>query len=416
MTESHSISVEMLKNISKKLNNLEEQLTVTNLELLKTQEDLKKTNEALEDTKNDLRKEKKKTKIAYIKIEDLEHKISFFLSKEREKDTTFKIPPKKEHSKEKMVSLTELMKEDEHKGDFDPENKLQSLKETFLHKDLQHEIRLYSLFILDLKNHWNSKEPFVGPEKFKFNNIDFFYYGQKKNNLNHGYGELFSIDGLKYFAGFWHEGEIKGKFIVFDYEAKEKDALVFKSLDSDNGTMEKWLQITGIGEKFYKEGGFFVGEFHKGKKEGKGVKYYPNGNKRYEGEWKDGWEEGEGFEYFEKFENKVKYNGEWKSGRYNGKGILYYENGEIWYDGDWLDGRYDGKGILYYENGKILYVGDFKNGRYEGRGIEYDEKGNMWYEGDWRGGKQEGEGVQFFENGEIEYQGFFKNGKKTSFV
>ena len=48
----------------------------------------------------------------------------------------------------------------------------------------------------------------------------------------------------------------------------------------------------------------------------------------------------------------------------DGKGIEYYENGNKKYEGDFKKGLRDRKGIEYYPNGNFYY-GDFKEGKCE---------------------------------------------------
>ena len=61
---------------------------------------------------------------------------------------------------------------------------------------------------------------------------------------------------------------------------------------------------------------------------GPGVYYYKNGNKKYEGEWRDG--------------------------NANGKGVGYYENGNKMYEGEWKDGKANGKGAYIKKDLTIL--------------------------------------------------------------
>ena len=63
------------------------------------------------------------------------------------------------------------------------------------------------------------------------------------------------------------------------------------------------------------------------------IEYYKNGNKRYEGNF--------------------------KNGKFHGKGILYYLNGKKHYEGNWENSKKHGKGIQYSLNGKKLCEGDF---------------------------------------------------------
>jgi hypothetical protein len=78
--------------------------------------------------------------------------------------------------------------------------------------------------------------------------------------------------------------------------------------------------------------------------------------------------------------------------KYNGKGILYYENRRKAYEGEFKDGKYNGKGITYRENGSKAYEGKFKdgkyNGKYNGKGITYHTTGKKAYEGEFKDGNK----------------------------
>ena len=76
------------------------------------------------------------------------------------------------------------------------------------------------------------------------------------------------------------------------------------------------------------------------------------------------------------------YIGEFKNDIPNGKGIKYYKNGNILYEGDFINGKFEGNGKVIYENG-LYYIGQFKNGLKHGKGTLYYSNGNIKYEGDW---------------------------------
>ena len=97
---------------------------------------------------------------------------------------------------------------------------------------------------------------------------------------------------------------------------------------------------------------------------------------------------------------KGKYVGEIKNGKREGKGIFYFKNGDT-YEGDWKNDKMDGKGIYYHKkaDGTDRYEGDFRNDKRDGKGIVYFRDGNR-YEGDFRNGRQEGKGVYYFNDGD----------------
>jgi len=90
--------------------------------------------------------------------------------------------------------------------------------------------------------------------------------------------------------------------------------------------------------------GHVEGDFKDGEREGKGNKYYMNGNKLYEGEYKKDTANGKGIQYYENGEKK--YEGELKEGDFNGKGIFYQNHGGRQiekYDGNFVNGKKEGE-------------------------------------------------------------------------
>lgn len=82
----------------------------------------------------------------------------------------------------------------------------------------------------------------------------------------------------------------------------------------------------------------------------KELKYYPNGNKEYEGEYKNG-----------------KKHGEW---------IYWYKNGFVWSEGEFYEDKSDGIRKVYHENGQLYYEGEYDEGKQISKWTFYDENGN----------------------------------------
>ena len=186
------------------------------------------------------------------------------------------------------------------------------------------------------------------------------------------------------------------------------------------------------GKYIYEDGKYYLGEFKNNLPNGKGVKYYSNGNIQYEGHIMNGKYEGKG-----KFiwEDGRYYIGQWKNHLPNGKGTKYYSNGNINIEGYWIDGKINGngkfihedgsyyigqfkndlpngKGIVYYKNGNILYEGDFINDKREGNGKIFDKDGN-YFIGQFKKDLRNGKGKVYLQNGIMIYHGIFIDGKST---
>ena len=72
------------------------------------------------------------------------------------------------------------------------------------------------------------------------------------------------------------------------------------------------------------------------------------------------------------------YEGDFVDGKRNGKGIEYDENGNKRYEGDFVDGKLNGKGMSYYC--VMTNKGDWQDGKFV-EGIEYDNNGVKVSEG-----------------------------------
>lgn len=81
--------------------------------------------------------------------------------------------------------------------------------------------------------------------------------------------------------------------------------------------------------------------------------------------WADGgYYQGDYKAVLDKYKHKVVFPN--PNGKRHGKGVRVYANGNR-YEGDWRDDRYHGKGTLSWATGG-KYVGEFRNGLFHGRG------------------------------------------------
>jgi len=171
------------------------------------------------------------------------------------------------------------------------------------------------------------------------------------------------------------------------------------------------------GKMIYENGEYYIGEFKRGLRHGKGILYYKNaklidfgyfdGNKfeqsgsieyqiydYYIGEWKDGLRHGKGLLCYK---NKSKYIGDWINDKVEGNGKNIEVNGN-YYIGEWKNGSKHGKGIIYYKNGGVKYEGDFINNEPYGKG-KYIFDSGLIYIGEFKGGFMYGKGIIYDKNG-----------------
>ena len=128
----------------------------------------------------------------------------------------------------------------------------------------------------------------------------------------------------------------------------------------------------GKGIYFYPNGCKYEGYFRNDKKEGNGIFYYANGD-RYQGNFHEGNYQGKGVFYFN---NGDRYEGEFIQNKYSGKGIYFYHNGDK-FEGNWLNDKKNGKGIYYYLNGDKI-CGNYKDGKPIGIHVKYSKDGGVF--------------------------------------
>ena len=98
------------------------------------------------------------------------------------------------------------------------------------------------------------------------------------------------------------------------------------------------------------------------------------------------------------------YDGELKNGRRNGRGILTWADGEGRYEGDFVDNAFEGQGVLALPNG-THYEGGFRNSRYSGHGVCRYPSG-IRLEGEFEDGYAVGPGIVYFTDG-TRFEGIF---------
>jgi serine/threonine protein kinase len=198
----------------------------------------------------------------------------------------------------------------------------------------------------------------------------------------------------------------------------------------DKPTTTTKVQRNGF-EKVTYTTGTFEGNFANGKRQGKGIYLYSNGNK-YEGEWVNDLKEGKGKFTFA---DGTVCEGIWKAGMRNGSCETRYPNGNI-YQGIYVnDLRQDTKGKFTYSNGTVhigvfekdnmtgygertfadggSYKGDFVNGLREGKGV-YRYPNGDYYDGEWKKDNRNGKGYFYYASSNKLVQEVWENGKRVT--
>ena len=76
-------------------------------------------------------------------------------------------------------------------------------------------------------------------------------------------------------------------------------------------------------------------------------------------------------------DGQIRMEGEYKNGMKNGRWISYYNNGNRWSEGYYKKNINEGKTITWHENGQKYYQGYYKNGERKGKWKFWDENGKL---------------------------------------
>lgn len=155
------------------------------------------------------------------------------------------------------------------------------------------------------------------------------------------------------------------------FRLSESEKNHIKSLYESKGLIkkvlsEKWYEKScdgdcddGYGEKTYRDGSIYKGQFKNGYRDGYGSMKFANGDS-YEGDWKNAERDGYGTY---KWPDGSYYQGDWKNGKINGYGTekeVLNSDGTNGYDpyttthyykGEFKDGERHGYGVITYSDG-----------------------------------------------------------------
>jgi antitoxin component YwqK of YwqJK toxin-antitoxin module len=123
-------------------------------------------------------------------------------------------------------------------------------------------------------------------------------------------------------------------------------------------------------------------------KDGPFIRYWSNGNKRYEWSYKDG-KRADGLSYGYYVDGKIKQTIEWKDGEWNGYHTDYWENGNkrLQFQISGSRRRQNGTHMCWHENGTLSQKGFFVDDKKEGLYVWYNEDGTIQSEEIWKSGE-----------------------------
>ncbi|XP_042393442.1 protein ACCUMULATION AND REPLICATION OF CHLOROPLASTS 3-like isoform X2 [Zingiber officinale] len=163
---------------------------------------------------------------------------------------------------------------------------------------------------------------------------------------------------------------IKGRNLNGSQNGGLLSARAASMLEAERESQKSWTPVLEIQYR----GGSYKGRCQGGLPEGKGRLMFKDGC-FYDGIWHNGKRCGLGSFYFS---NGDVYQGSWRDDLMHGKGWFYFSSGDRWFANFWK-GKANGEGRFYSKSGSI-YFGNFKNGWRDGHSLYIDTDGSRWTE------------------------------------
>ena len=118
---------------------------------------------------------------------------------------------------------------------------------------------------------------------------------------------------------------------------------------------------------------------------GRAERFYQNGQKGEESNWKDGLKDGPVTKWFENGQKEEEEN--WKDGMEDGLWTYWYENGQKREEGNLKDGKSVGLLTKWWKNGQKGSEDNYKDGRQDGLSTWWYKNGQKRQESNWKDGK-----------------------------
>ncbi len=169
-----------------------------------------------------------------------------------------------------------------------------------------------------------------------------------------------------------------------------------------------------------------------GKRVGDWINYYPDGEIKAKGKFKNNTKEGPWTYYFKN--GGIEQEGSYLRGRYNGVWKWYYPDSKIWKQEEYYNGLEEGLYVEYDTLGNEIVkgeyfegdregewktiindysaVGSYVTGFMDGKWRHYHDNGNLAFEGTYIQGNAQGRHRYYYANGNLKEEQFFNNGLK----
>ncbi|XP_076007979.1 radial spoke head 10 homolog B [Genypterus blacodes] len=231
------------------------------------------------------------------------------------------------------------------------------------------------------------------------------YEGESSDGLYHGKGVAHLQDGHVY-QGTFSQGYMHGSGIFKWADGVKYEGEFVASVPMGRGTY------------IWKDGSCYEGEVCNAIRHGTGTHKCAKTGILYKGQWHQGKRHGKGTIYYNREETSW-YKGDWVSNNREGCGERSYPTGNV-YTGKWKNNQRHGEGNMKWPKLGQLYVGTWENGLQHGRGThtwfhrrtngsQYPQRNE--YRGEFVGGQRHGHGTFHYAGGAL-YDGQWKDDKK----
>lgn len=169
-----------------------------------------------------------------------------------------------------------------------------------------------------------------------------------------------------------------------------------------------------------------------GRKQGPWKEFYPSGELKSKGDYKDNLKIRNWVYYF--IDGKIEQTGDYRRGKPEGVWTWYFENRQVRISEEYVDGLEDGPSIEYNDTGAVIAQGNFIEGFKDGEWIyevndhkevgKYfdDQRTGIWrhyynskliiFEGIYENGLENGLHTYYYSNGQVKRRGKYSGGKK----
>ncbi|XP_031595563.1 radial spoke head 10 homolog B isoform X1 [Oreochromis aureus] len=176
------------------------------------------------------------------------------------------------------------------------------------------------------------------------------FKGEVYNGIRHGTGTYKCTQNSLFYSGQWHQGKRHGKGTAYYNEEKTS---WYKG---------DWVRNNreGCGLRCYPSGNIYSGEWKNNQRHGEGTMRWLNLGQKYVGAWQDGVQHGQGTHVWNlrrkdgsQYSQSNRYTGEFAQGQRHGWGTFYYAGGAI-YEGEWKNNKKHGEGKFTLSDGRAF--------------------------------------------------------------